>query len=132
MLGSVTLDLDPVDKRRSSIGGLGPRRYCISLRIMLCDSDYFLAGSVRRGPPARVAQGGMVGIDYGMPEIIRRPCFRFRTLSVEFSACMFFLKFQVSWQRRSVLILSDFSATPEPFRKFILCIKVLKALTSLR
>ncbi|KAI5671273.1 hypothetical protein M9H77_11637 [Catharanthus roseus] len=40
MLGSVTLDLDPVDRRRSIIvGGLGLRR---------------------RGPPARVAQGGLI------------------------------------------------------------------------
>ncbi|KAI5678608.1 hypothetical protein M9H77_09558 [Catharanthus roseus] len=29
MLGSVTLDLDPVDRGRSTVGGLGPRRYCI-------------------------------------------------------------------------------------------------------
>ncbi|KAI5677975.1 hypothetical protein M9H77_08925 [Catharanthus roseus] len=28
MLGTVTLDLDPVDRGRSTIGGLGPRRYC--------------------------------------------------------------------------------------------------------
>ncbi|KAI5681925.1 hypothetical protein M9H77_03153 [Catharanthus roseus] len=44
MLGSVTLDLDPVDRGRSTIGG-----------------SYFLAGWVRRGSPARVAQGGLVG-----------------------------------------------------------------------
>ncbi|KAI5668521.1 hypothetical protein M9H77_18374 [Catharanthus roseus] len=62
MLGSVTLDLDPVDRGRSTVGGLGPRRYCVLLRIMLCGSGYFLAGWVRRGPPARVAQDGLVGI----------------------------------------------------------------------
>ncbi|KAI5675651.1 hypothetical protein M9H77_06601 [Catharanthus roseus] len=50
---------------------------------MLCGSGYFLAGWVRRGPPARVAQGSMAGIDYGMPKFVRRPRFRFRTLSVE-------------------------------------------------
>ncbi|KAI5666718.1 hypothetical protein M9H77_16571 [Catharanthus roseus] len=69
MLGSVTLDLDPVDRGHSTVGG-----------------GYFLAGWVRRGPPARVAQGGLViqaGIDYGMPEFVRRPRFMFRTLSVE-------------------------------------------------
>ncbi|KAI5682090.1 hypothetical protein M9H77_03318 [Catharanthus roseus] len=57
MLDSVTLDLDPVDKERSIVGG--------------------------RSPPARIAQGGLAGIDYGMPEFVRRPRFRFRTLSVE-------------------------------------------------
>ncbi|KAI5678666.1 hypothetical protein M9H77_09616 [Catharanthus roseus] len=71
MLGSVTLDLDPVDRGGSTVGRLGPRRW------------------IRRGPPARVAQGGLlstpglVDIDYGMPEFIRRPRFMFRTLSVE-------------------------------------------------
>ncbi|KAI5652968.1 hypothetical protein M9H77_30155 [Catharanthus roseus] len=48
MFCSVTFDLDPVDRGHSTVRGLGPRR------------DYFLAGSVRRGPPARVAQGGLV------------------------------------------------------------------------
>ncbi|KAI5676059.1 hypothetical protein M9H77_07009 [Catharanthus roseus] len=50
---------------------------------MLCGSGYFLAGWVRRGPPARVEQGGLAGTDYGMLEFVRRPRFRFRTLSVE-------------------------------------------------
>ncbi|KAI5663864.1 hypothetical protein M9H77_23187 [Catharanthus roseus] len=94
MLGSVTLDLDPVDKGRSTVGGLGPRR---------------------RGPPARVAQDGLAGIDYGMPKFVRRPRFMFQTLSVE--------PIMVSWQCRCVLIRSDFPAMLEPFRKFILCIK---------
>ncbi|KAI5649695.1 hypothetical protein M9H77_35700 [Catharanthus roseus] len=100
MLDSVTLDLDPVNRGRSIVGGLGPRR---------------------RGPLARIAEGGLVstpglaGIDYGMPEFVRRPRFRFLTLSVE--------PIMVSWQRRCVLIRSDFPATPEPFRKFIFCIK---------
>ncbi|KAI5656869.1 hypothetical protein M9H77_25662 [Catharanthus roseus] len=40
MLGRCTLDLDPVDRGRSTIGGLGPRR---------------------RGSPANVVQGGLVG-----------------------------------------------------------------------
>ncbi|KAI5658182.1 hypothetical protein M9H77_26975 [Catharanthus roseus] len=78
MLGSVTLDLDPVDRGRSIVGGW-----------------------VRRGLPTRVAQGGLARFDYGMPEYVRRPRFRFRTLSVEpimVHAC-FFLKFQVSWLR---------------------------------
>ncbi|KAI5673128.1 hypothetical protein M9H77_13492 [Catharanthus roseus] len=97
MLGSVTLDLDPVDRGRNTVGRLGPKRYCVGLRIMLCDSGYFLEGWVRRGSPVRVAQGGLVeksngrtvcfgflvGIDYGMPEFVRRPRFKFRTLSVE-------------------------------------------------
>ncbi|KAI5667206.1 hypothetical protein M9H77_17059 [Catharanthus roseus] len=42
-----TLDIDPVYRGRSTVGGLGPWRYYILLCIM-------------RGPPARVAQGGMV------------------------------------------------------------------------
>ncbi|KAI5654674.1 hypothetical protein M9H77_31861 [Catharanthus roseus] len=46
--GCVTLDLDPVDRGRSTVEGLGPRR------------GYFLAGWVRRDPLARVAQGGLV------------------------------------------------------------------------
>ncbi|KAI5654700.1 hypothetical protein M9H77_31887 [Catharanthus roseus] len=50
---------------------------------MLCGSGYFLEGWVRRGSPARVAQDGLARIDYGMLEIVRRPRFRFRTLSVE-------------------------------------------------
>ncbi|KAI5657491.1 hypothetical protein M9H77_26284 [Catharanthus roseus] len=98
MLGSVTLDLDPVDRGRSIVGGLGPRR---------------------RGLPARVAQDGLAGIDYGMPKFVRRPRFRFRTLSVE--------PIMVSGQRRCVLIRSDFPATPEPFRKFIFCTKCREA-----
>ncbi|KAI5681923.1 hypothetical protein M9H77_03151 [Catharanthus roseus] len=104
MLGSVTLDLDLVDRGRSIVGGLGPRR---------------------RGPQAKIAQGGLInksglaGIDYGMPEFVRRPHFRFQTLSVE--------PIMVSWQRRCVLIRSDFSVTPEPFRKFIFCIKCQEA-----
>ncbi|KAI5681056.1 hypothetical protein M9H77_02283 [Catharanthus roseus] len=39
MLGSVTLDLNPVDRGRSTVGGLGPRW---------------------RGPPARIVQCGLV------------------------------------------------------------------------
>ncbi|KAI5666602.1 hypothetical protein M9H77_16455 [Catharanthus roseus] len=66
MFGSVTLDLDLVDRARSTVGG-----------------GYFLAGWVRRGPLTRVAQGGLVGIDYGMSEFVRRPRFRFQTMSVE-------------------------------------------------
>ncbi|KAI5682091.1 hypothetical protein M9H77_03319 [Catharanthus roseus] len=87
MLDSVTLDLDPVDRERSIVGRLGPRRYCVWLRIMLCGSSYFLEGWVRRSPPARIVQGGLAGIDYGMPEFVRIPCFRFRTLSVEPIMC---------------------------------------------
>ncbi|KAI5668055.1 hypothetical protein M9H77_17908 [Catharanthus roseus] len=108
MLCSVTLDLDLVDRGRSTVGGLGPRR-----RLG------------QEGPPTRVAQVGLVstpgltGIDYGMPEFVRRPRFRFRTLSVE--------PIMVSWQRRCVLIRSDFLAMPEPFRKFIFCIKCREA-----
>ncbi|KAI5678520.1 hypothetical protein M9H77_09470 [Catharanthus roseus] len=117
MLGSVTLDLDPVDRGRSTVGGLGPKWYYVGLRIILCGSGYFLESWVKRVPPARA------GIDYGMPEFVRRPRFRFRTLSVE--------PIMVSWQRQCILICSDFPATPEPFRKFIFCIKVLKALTLL-
>ncbi|KAI5667835.1 hypothetical protein M9H77_17688 [Catharanthus roseus] len=60
MLGSVTLDLDPVNRGRSTVGRLGPRQYCVGLRIILCGSGYFLVGWVRRGPPARVAQGSLV------------------------------------------------------------------------
>ncbi|KAI5683058.1 hypothetical protein M9H77_04286 [Catharanthus roseus] len=101
MLGSVTLDLDPVDRGRNTVGGLGPRG---------------------RGPRTRVAQGGLVnmpglaGIDYGMPEFVQRPHFKFWTLSVE-----------PIMQRRCVLICSDFPATPKPFRKFIFCIKCQEA-----
>ncbi|KAI5648332.1 hypothetical protein M9H77_34337 [Catharanthus roseus] len=83
MLGCVTLDLDPVDRGCTTVGGLGPKQYCVGLRIMLCGSGYFLEGWVRRGPPAKVAQGGLAGIDYEMPEIVRRSRFRFRTLFVE-------------------------------------------------
>ncbi|KAI5682505.1 hypothetical protein M9H77_03733 [Catharanthus roseus] len=42
MLGSVTLDLDPVDRGRSTVGGLGPN------------------GWFKKGLPARIAQGGLV------------------------------------------------------------------------
>ncbi|KAI5670933.1 hypothetical protein M9H77_11297 [Catharanthus roseus] len=83
MLDSVTLDLDPVDRGRSTVGGLGPWRYCVLLRIMLCGSSYFLAGWVRRGPPARVAQDGLAGIDYGMLELVPMTPFKILTLSVE-------------------------------------------------
>ncbi|KAI5650482.1 hypothetical protein M9H77_36487 [Catharanthus roseus] len=83
MFDSVTLDLDPIDRWCSTVGGLGPEWYCVGLCIILCGSGYFLEGWVRRGPPAMVAQGGLAGIDYGMSEFVRRPCFKFRTLSVE-------------------------------------------------
>ncbi|KAI5677192.1 hypothetical protein M9H77_08142 [Catharanthus roseus] len=49
MLGSVTLDLDPVDRGRSW---------------------------VRRGSPARVAQGSLAGIDYRMPELVPMTTFK--------------------------------------------------------
>ncbi|KAI5649481.1 hypothetical protein M9H77_35486 [Catharanthus roseus] len=42
---------------------------------MRCDSGHFLGGWVRRGPLARVAQGSLAGIDYGIPEFVRRPRF---------------------------------------------------------
>ncbi|KAI5662627.1 hypothetical protein M9H77_21950 [Catharanthus roseus] len=48
MLSSVTIDLDPVDRRRSTVGGLGPRR---------------------RGPPASILQGGLAGIGYGISNL---------------------------------------------------------------
>ncbi|KAI5667207.1 hypothetical protein M9H77_17060 [Catharanthus roseus] len=67
MLGSVTLDLDPVYRGRSTVEGLGPRRYCVLLCIMLCGTGYFLVGWFRRGPPARVAQGGLV--NYGLSDL---------------------------------------------------------------
>ncbi|KAI5676029.1 hypothetical protein M9H77_06979 [Catharanthus roseus] len=35
MLGRFTLNLDPVDKGRSIVGGLGPRQYYVLLHIML-------------------------------------------------------------------------------------------------
>ncbi|KAI5654303.1 hypothetical protein M9H77_31490 [Catharanthus roseus] len=50
---------------------------------MLCGSGYSLEGWVRRGPPARVAQGGLAGIDYGMLEFVPMTRLRFQTLSVE-------------------------------------------------
>ncbi|KAI5653375.1 hypothetical protein M9H77_30562 [Catharanthus roseus] len=46
MLDSITLDLDPVNRGRSTVGGLGPRRHCVLLRIMLCCSGYFLESVV--------------------------------------------------------------------------------------
>ncbi|KAI5680632.1 hypothetical protein M9H77_01859 [Catharanthus roseus] len=114
---------------------------------MLCGSGYFLAGWVRRGPPARVAQGGLaenlnvrtVYLEYklvlttGCRNLSEDPVSGSGLCPLSLSWCMhvFFLKFQVSWQHRCVLIRSNFSATPEPFRKFIFCIKVLKALTLL-
>ncbi|KAI5682461.1 hypothetical protein M9H77_03689 [Catharanthus roseus] len=78
MVGSITLDLDSVDRGRSPVGGLGLRR------------GYFLKGWVRRRPPARVAQGGLVeksnvrivyfrvqvDIDYGMPEFVLMTTFK--------------------------------------------------------
>ncbi|KAI5648969.1 hypothetical protein M9H77_34974 [Catharanthus roseus] len=48
MIGRFTLDLDPIDKGRGTVGGLGPR-------------DYFLVDWVRRGSPAKVVQDGLVG-----------------------------------------------------------------------
>ncbi|KAI5650751.1 hypothetical protein M9H77_36756 [Catharanthus roseus] len=91
MLGSVTLDLDPIDRGRSTVGGLGPRH---------------------TGRPGKYARA--------------RYLFIYMLCEVEKSNVR-----TVSWQRRCVLIHSDFPATPEPFRKFIFCIKVLKALTLL-
>ncbi|KAI5656796.1 hypothetical protein M9H77_25589 [Catharanthus roseus] len=66
MLGSVTLDLDPVNRGRSTVGGLGPRRYYVG---------------VRRGPPARVAHGGLADIHYGMPELVPVTPFKYEKFS---------------------------------------------------
>ncbi|KAI5682663.1 hypothetical protein M9H77_03891 [Catharanthus roseus] len=50
MLGRFTFDLDPVDRGRSTVGGLDPRR------------GYFLIGWVKRGSLAMVAQGALVDL----------------------------------------------------------------------
>ncbi|KAI5676515.1 hypothetical protein M9H77_07465 [Catharanthus roseus] len=100
MLGSVTLDLDPVDRGRSTVGGLGPRRL----------GQEGTTGYGSTGRP-----GKYIGARY---------LFMYMLCEVEKSNVR-----TVSWQRRCVLSRSDFPAMPEPFRKFIFCIKVLKALT---
>ncbi|KAI5663171.1 hypothetical protein M9H77_22494 [Catharanthus roseus] len=97
---------------------------------MLCGSGYFLASWVRRGPPARVAQGGLLEksnirtvflkfrlvLTTGCRNLSGYPVSGFGLCLLSLSWCMHvFLKIQVSWQRRCVLIRSDFPATPEPF-----------------
>ncbi|KAI5682479.1 hypothetical protein M9H77_03707 [Catharanthus roseus] len=89
--GCVTLDLDPVDRGRSTVRGLGPKRYYVGLCIMLCGSGYFLEVWVKRGPPARVAQGSLVttpGLVTCLCICCVRPRFMFRTLSLNLSWCM--------------------------------------------
>ncbi|KAI5676815.1 hypothetical protein M9H77_07765 [Catharanthus roseus] len=102
MLGSVTLDLDPVDRGRSTVGGLGPRR-------------------LGQEGPTGYGSTGRLG-KYAKDRYL----FMYMLCEVEKSNVR-----KVSWQRRCVLIRSDFPATSELFRKFIFCIKVLKALTLL-
>ncbi|KAI5666681.1 hypothetical protein M9H77_16534 [Catharanthus roseus] len=70
MLGSVTLDLNPVDKGHSTIRGLDPKWYCISLLIMLCGSGYFQAGWVRRGSLARTASPVLRGTQIPYPAAV--------------------------------------------------------------
>ncbi|KAI5667862.1 hypothetical protein M9H77_17715 [Catharanthus roseus] len=123
---------------------------------MLCGSGYFLEAWIRRGPPARVAQGGLVR----RPGKYARARYLFICMLCEVEKSTFVqcvLEFMLvlttgcqnlsedpvsgsglcplslSWcmHRRCVLIRSDFPATPEPFKKFIFCIKVLNALTLL-
>ncbi|KAI5673460.1 hypothetical protein M9H77_13824 [Catharanthus roseus] len=78
MLGSVTLDLDPVNRGRSTVRGLGPRR------------GYFLAGCIRRGPPTRVVQGGLskdfVYVDYGLSSL--KPILVPRGTQIPYSAAV--------------------------------------------
>ncbi|KAI5663611.1 hypothetical protein M9H77_22934 [Catharanthus roseus] len=74
---------------------------------MLCDSGYFVEGWVRRSPPARVAQGGLAGIDYRMPKLLLMTPFK------DLDFC------------RYVLIRSNLPAAPKPFREFITCIQVI-------
>ncbi|KAI5671978.1 hypothetical protein M9H77_12342 [Catharanthus roseus] len=103
MLGSVTLDLDPVDRGCSIVGGLGPRRLGEE-----GPTEYSSAGQ-----PGKYVRASYL--------------FMYMLCEVEKSNVHTVL----SWQCRCVLIRSVFPATPEPFRKFIFCIKVLKALTLL-
>ncbi|KAI5680460.1 hypothetical protein M9H77_01687 [Catharanthus roseus] len=110
MLGSVTLDLDPVDRGRSTVGGLGPKRKL---------DQEGPTGWGSTGRPGTYARARYLFM-YTLCEVEKSNA---RTMYLEFRL--------VSWQRQCVLIRSDFQATPEPFRKFIFCIKVLKALTLL-
>ncbi|KAI5669444.1 hypothetical protein M9H77_19297 [Catharanthus roseus] len=110
---------------------------------MLCGSGYFLAGWVKRGPPARVAQGGLVRrpgkyararylFMYMLCEVeksnVRTVCLEFRliltmkcrNLSEDPVLGSGLCPLSLSWcmhQRRCVLIRSVFPAMPEPFRK---------------
>ncbi|KAI5668283.1 hypothetical protein M9H77_18136 [Catharanthus roseus] len=67
-----------------------------------------------RVPPARVAQGGLAGIDYVMPEFV--PIIPFKDPD---------FVLWVSQQRLCVLICSEFPTTPKPFREFITCIQAI-------
>ncbi|KAI5650844.1 hypothetical protein M9H77_36849 [Catharanthus roseus] len=73
---------------------------------MLCGSGYFLAGWVRKGPPVKVAQGGLAGIDYRMPKLVPMPLFkdpdftsRLRPNPLEFITCIqaIFMKLILFW-----------------------------------
>ncbi|KAI5683767.1 hypothetical protein M9H77_04995 [Catharanthus roseus] len=66
---------------------------------MLCGSGYFLAGWVKRGPPART-QGGLAGIDYEMPEFVPMTSFK----DPDFV---------------------HFPTASKPFREFITCIQAI-------
>ncbi|KAI5652799.1 hypothetical protein M9H77_29986 [Catharanthus roseus] len=106
MLGSVTLDLDPVDEGRSTVGGLGTRRL----------GQEGPTGWGSTGRPGRYAKveksnvrtlcfGVQAGIDYGMPEFVPMTPFKVSNSVL-----------WVTQRRRCVLIRSDFPAAPKPFR----------------
>ncbi|KAI5653933.1 hypothetical protein M9H77_31120 [Catharanthus roseus] len=90
MLGSVILDLDPVDRGHSTVGGLGPRR---------------------RGPLTRVAQGSLVIFyPYGKltnstlaHELAERPSLMFPNRSHGEPSELAYLKSSISSQKISIM-----------------------------
>ncbi|KAI5662226.1 hypothetical protein M9H77_21549 [Catharanthus roseus] len=110
MLGNVTLDLDPIDRGCSIVGGLDgptgwgsieqPGRYARARYLfmyMLCE--------VEKSNVRTLCFGVQASIDYRMPKFVSMTPFKVPN-SV----------FWVSRQGRCVLIRSNFPAVPKPFR----------------
>ncbi|KAI5659784.1 hypothetical protein M9H77_28577 [Catharanthus roseus] len=124
MLVSVTLDLDPVDRERSTIGGLGQEgptswgstgqlgRYARAHYLFI-----YILSKVENSKVRTLCFGVQADIDYEMPEFVPMTPFKVpnSVRGAYHGACMV-LKVWVSRQRRCVLIRSDFPVASRPFK----------------
>ncbi|KAI5649994.1 hypothetical protein M9H77_35999 [Catharanthus roseus] len=71
MLGIVTLDLDPVNRRRSTVGRLGPSRTGRPGRYVRARYLFiYMLCEVEKLNIRTLCFGVQAGVDYGMPELV--------------------------------------------------------------